>query len=158
MPLFFLLAGFFANLVVTRRSWLSWWINRSIRLLIPMVIFFPLLGLTIPWIFEYGRTGETRFFYSNTGQPFHLWFLWHLLIFTLLTIILRPLSLTYRMLEQVLVIMKLNLIVISMGNFKKLIADFIFRPRIPVLFIAIYCVVGIPTGGELILNPISGAL
>tara|TARA_Y100000588_G_scaffold66826_1_gene67489 strand:+ start:28187 stop:29329 length:1143 start_codon:yes stop_codon:yes gene_type:complete len=158
MPLFFLLAGFFANLVVTRRSWLSWWINRSIRLLIPMVIFFPLLGLTIPWIFEYGRTGEVRFFYSNTGQPFHLWFLWHLLIFTLLTIILRPLSLTYRMLEQVLVIMKLNLIVISMGNFKKLIADFIFRPRIPVLFIAIYCVVGIPTGGELILNPISGAL
>ena len=102
MPLFFLLAGFFANLVINKKSWPSWWLNRLIRLGVPIIIFFPLLGLTIPWIFEYGRTGEFRFFYSNMGQPFHLWFLWHLLIFTLLTIIFRPVFLLARLIGIVL--------------------------------------------------------
>ena len=49
----------------------------------------PLMSLTLPWIFHYGKTGEFIFFYANEGQPFHLWFLWQLIIFVIFTAILR---------------------------------------------------------------------
>jgi surface polysaccharide O-acyltransferase-like enzyme len=74
MPLFFILAGFFANLIISKKSWKSWWGNRFLRIGLPIIVFFPLMSLTIPWIFKYGKTGEFIFFYSDEGQPFHLWF------------------------------------------------------------------------------------
>ena len=43
MPLFFILAGFFANLVVSRKSWKRWWGNRLLRIGLPIVVFFPLM-------------------------------------------------------------------------------------------------------------------
>ena len=158
MPLFFLLAGFFANLIINKKSWPSWWLNRLIRLAVPIIIFFPLLGLTIPWIFEYGRTGEFRFFYSNIGQPFHLWFLWHLLIFTLLTIISRPVFLLARLIGIVLAKLGLKSVVNSLSYCRRIPANIIFRSRIPLGFVLIYYVISIPTGGELILNPMLSAL
>ena len=87
MPLFFILSGFFAHLVINRKSWKNWWGNRFLRIVIPIIVFFPLMSLTIPWIFQYGRTGELVFFYSDVGQPHHLWFLWHLMIFVVLAIL-----------------------------------------------------------------------
>ena len=89
MPAFFILAGFFANLVISRKSWSSWWGNRLLRIGLPIMVFFPLMGLTLPWIFKFGETGEFTFFYSNVGQPFHLWFLWHLMIFVIITALFR---------------------------------------------------------------------
>ena len=89
MPLFFILSGFFAHLVINRKSWKNWWGNRFLRIAIPIIVFFPLMSLTIPWIFQYGRTGELVFFYSDVGQPHHLWFLWHLMIFVGITSLFR---------------------------------------------------------------------
>ena len=89
MPLFFILAGFFANLVITRKSWRSWWGDRLLRIGLPIVVFSPLMSLTLPWIFHYGKTGGFIFFCANEGQPFHLWFLWQLIIFVIFTAILR---------------------------------------------------------------------
>ena len=74
MPVFFILAGFFANLIISRRSWKSWWGNRLLRIGLPIIVFWPIMSLTLPWIFQYGRTGEFILFYSDEGQPFHLWF------------------------------------------------------------------------------------
>ena len=39
MPLFFILAGFFANLIISKNSWKSWWGNRLLRIAIPIVVF-----------------------------------------------------------------------------------------------------------------------
>ena len=89
MPLFFMLSGFFAHLIISKKSWRNWWGNRLLRIGLPVIVFSPLMSLTIPWIFSYGRTGEFTFFYSNEGQPYHLWFLWHLMIFVILTAIFR---------------------------------------------------------------------
>ena len=89
MPLFFVLAGFFANLIVSQNTWKSWYQNRFLRIFLVAIIFIPVMSLTIPWIFAYGKSGEILFFYSNAGQPHHLWFLWHLMIFVVFTIIFR---------------------------------------------------------------------
>jgi len=61
MPLFFMLAGFFANLVIARRSWDSWWANRFLRIGLPIAVFFPLMGLMLPPIWKYGQTGQINF-------------------------------------------------------------------------------------------------
>ena len=63
MPLFFILAGFFANLVISKKSWKLWAQNRFIRIFLVAIIFVPVMSLTIPWIFEYGRTGKIFFHY-----------------------------------------------------------------------------------------------
>ena len=95
MPLFFILTGFFANLIVSNKSWKSWYQNRFSRIFLVAIIFIPVMSLTIPWIFAYGKTGEFSFFYSTEGQPHHLWFLWHLIIITIFTAMLRFLYIQY---------------------------------------------------------------
>ena len=158
MPLFFMLAGFFANLVITRRSWKSWWGNRLLRIGLPIMVFWPLMSLTLPWIFKYGRTGEFIFFYSNEGQPFHLWFLWHLIIFVILTAMFRPVYLLG--LEALRILTKIGLGFID-RVFRKamsVLSGILFRSRFPVVFIIVCCVINIPTRGELIVNPIASGL
>ena len=61
MPLFFILAGFFANLIISKKSWKSWWGNRLLRIGLPIIVFSPLMSLTLPWIFKYGKTGDFLF-------------------------------------------------------------------------------------------------
>ena len=142
MPLFFILAGFFANLTISKKSWKSWCGNRLLRIGLPIIVFFPLMSLTLPWIFKYGRTGDLFFFYSDAGQPFHLWFLWHLMIFVILTAIFRPIYLLgTRILGDVF------------RKSKSAISGILFRSRFPIVFIILCCVINISTGGELILNP-----
>jgi hypothetical protein len=158
MPLFFILAGFFANLIISRKSWKSWWGNRLLRIGLPIIVFWPIMSLTLPWIFQYGRTGEFTFFYSNVGQPFHLWFLWQLMIFVIFTAIFRSLYLL-----SIGVLSRLSRIELGfIGNvcrqFKSVLSGIIFRPRLPIVFIILCCVINLPTGGELILNPIGSGL
>ena len=52
MPLFFILAGFFANLFISKESWRKWWGNRLLRIGLPIMVFSPLMSLTLPWIFK----------------------------------------------------------------------------------------------------------
>ena len=152
MPLFFILAGFFANLVVSRKSWKSWWRNRLLRIGLPIIVFSPLMSLTMPWIFTYGITGEFAFFYTAEGQPFHLWFLWHLIIFVILTAIFRFLHL-----GAVEVLMNLNRIGLGiidsiLGKSRSVLSGILFRSRFPIPFIIACIIVNFSTGGELILN------
>ena len=158
MPLFFILAGFFANLIISKKSWKSWWGNRFLRIGLPIIVFFPLMSLTIPWIFKYGKTGEFIFFYSDEGQPFHLWFLWQLMIFVIFTAIFR---LPY--LGGVEVVNGLNRIGLGfIGSVfrksKSVLSGILFRSRFPIVFIILCSVINLPTGGELIINPIASGL
>jgi glucan biosynthesis protein C len=158
MPLFFILAGFFAHLVISKKSWESWWGNRLLHIGLPIVVFGPLMSLTLPWIFKYGNTGEFVFFYSTEGQPFHLWFLWHLMIFVICTAIFR---LPY--LWGIGVLNSLNRIGLGfmrsvLRNSKSVLSGILFRSRFPIVFIILCCFINLPTWGDLIANPIGSGL
>ena len=158
MPLFFILAGFFANLIISKKSWRSWWGNRFLRIALPIIVFFPVMSLTLPWIFKYGKTGDFIFFYSDVGQPFHLWFLWQLMIFVISTAIFR---LPY--LLGVGVLKALNRIGLGFignvfGESKSALSSILFRSRFPIVFIILCSVINLPTQGELIVNPIASGL
>ena len=158
MPLFFILAGFFARLVITRKSWRSWWGNRLLRIGLPIVVFSPLMSLTLPWIFRYGKTGEFLFFYSTAGQPFHLWFLWQLIIFVIITVILRFLYLGIVGVSQGLYRIGLGFVCRLVAKSKVIFSSILFQSRVPIAFITVCCVVNLPTNGELIFNPIASGL
>ena len=158
MPLFFMLAGFFGHLVIARRSWRYWWKNRFLRIALPIVVFFPVMGMTLPWIWKYGHTGDFHFFYSNMGQPFHLWFLWQLLIFMLLSI---ALSLPYKGLRFLMLQLNGREPGILSPMFRKLAnlgPIIIFRARIPIGFIVVCGVANFWSGGELIVNPLGSGM
>ena len=142
MPLFFILAGFFANLVVSRKSWKKWWGNRLLRIGLPIIVFSPVVSLTMPWIFQYGKTGEFAPFISNEGQPHHLWFLWHLIIFVILTAIFRPIYL-----------LGTKILGDIFRKPKSALSGILFQSRFPIVFIILCCIINIGTWGELILNP-----
>ena len=158
MPAFFILAGFFANLVISRKSWSSWWGNRLLRIGLPIMVFFPLMGLTLPWIFKFGETGEFTFFYSNVGQPFHLWFLWHLMIFVIVTALFRlPYLLSVKVLDG---LNKIGLDFVgkvfrALGAF---LSGILLRSRFPVVLIVVCAIINVYGWGELIPNPLATGL
>ena len=158
MPAFFILAGFFANLVISRKSWSSWWGNRLLRIGLPIMVFFPLMGLTLPWIFKFGETGEFTFFYSNVGQPFHLWFLWHLMIFVIITALFRlPYLLSVKVLDG---LNKIGLDFVgkvfrALGAF---LSGILLRSRFPVVLIVVCAIINVYGWGELIPNPLATGL
>ena len=92
MPVFFLLAGFFAHLVLERRSTASFIRDRLQRIAVPLVLFTCVMSLILPVLWNYGWKGEFAVdpgvldprkwpHYAAQGTPLaHLWFLWHLLI------------------------------------------------------------------------------
>ena len=158
MPLFFILAGFFAHLYIRKKSWKGWWRNRLLRIGLPIIVFSPLMSLTLPWIFTYGGTREFVFFYSNEGQPFHLWFLWHLLIFMIVTCVFR-----FSYLLGMRVLNGFNRIGWSfIGSFlhrsRSTLSVPLFRSRYPVMLMILCTITSLPTQGELIVNPIASGL
>ena len=155
MPIFFIISGFFANLVITRKSLIIWWKNRFLRLVLPAMIFFPIVSLTIPWIFKYGYTGNINFFFSNEGQPHHLWFLYHLFIFVLFSIFIRFFGLIiYKFFKQI------NLIVVVdiFNTVKSFLGRHIFDSRFPILMIFVFFIFNLFTGADLIINPLASGL
>jgi glucan biosynthesis protein C len=149
MPLFFIVSGFFTHLVISRKSWKHWWANRALRIALPLVIFTPLMALALPWIFAFGfsKDGTVNLFYSNDGQPWHLWFLWHLLIFTAASFIFVPISR-----------LKLGFISSAASKSADLFSSVFFRSNVPILFITLVTFMTANTGAELIINPIATAL
>ena len=155
MPIFFIISGFFANLVITRKSLIIWWKNRFLRLVLPAMIFFPIMSLTIPWIFKYGYTGNINFFFSNEGQPHHLWFLYHLFIFVLFSIFIKFFGLIiYKFFKQI------NLIVVVdiFNTVKSFLGRHIFDSRFPILMIFVFFIFNLFTGADLIINPLASGL
>ncbi len=92
MPTFFLLAGFFAHLVLVRRPTPVFVIDRLKRIAVPLVLFGAVMFVIIPPIWVYGWSGnmsvETfqdvlgeRLDLDSSGELVaHLWFLYYLLL------------------------------------------------------------------------------
>ena len=99
MPAFFIVAGFFAGLIIPRRGPKLWFRGRLTRLGVPLV-FGILLTVPIQWVlvghYRYGNWPETWTFVRNLAAAqsewwvLHLWFLLELLIYcAVVTVVTR---------------------------------------------------------------------
>ena len=92
MPTFFLLAGFFAHLVLDRRSTSAFALDRLKRIALPLALFGAVMAVIIPPIWVYGWYGvisleifrdvlkERQYLDSSGELVAHLWFLYYLLL------------------------------------------------------------------------------
>ena len=92
MPVFFLLAGFFAHLVLERRAMSEFALDRLKRIGVPLVLFGALMAVIIPPIWVYGWFDvisleviqdalKERQDLDSSGELIgHLWFLYYLLL------------------------------------------------------------------------------
>ena len=108
MPTFFLLAGFFAHLLLERRTTKEFIANRLKRIAVPLVIFGSLMALLLPVIWIYGWKGslsiETTLSSFDKGLELdssgdlvgHLWFLYYLIIIYIGLILFRFLAVLKR--------------------------------------------------------------
>tara|TARA_Y100001960_G_scaffold73355_1_gene77986 strand:- start:809 stop:1960 length:1152 start_codon:yes stop_codon:yes gene_type:complete len=152
MPLFFILSGFFSNLLITRNDLSYWWKNRILRVLFPLIIFSPLMMATLPWIWIFGYTRTFDFVLSSEGYPYHLWFLWHLVIFLVISVILKLYSLIF---IKILVAIKLNILIKILSNINNYVLKFLFYSKIPILFILFISFLSLgESGTELVTNPL----
>lgn len=100
MPVFFVIAGFFAALLVQKRGMGGLLKNRALRILLPLVIFVPLcLWAVVAGLVHAAATVEHKsavlnmvaYAMAHPGTPtpppttIHLWFLYNLVFFYLLT-------------------------------------------------------------------------
>jgi peptidoglycan/LPS O-acetylase OafA/YrhL len=108
MPLFFVVAGFFAALLVARRGMAGLFRNRGARVLLPLVVFLPLVLTSMHWLtlqavanvahpspalaWMRGWIEQHGSLPSLPGWA-HLWFLFYLLLFTVLTWVASTLGL-----------------------------------------------------------------
>ena len=92
MPTFFLMAGFFAHLVLDRRALSTFALDRLKRIALPLVLFGAVMAVLLPPIWVYGWHGATsleafrnaltaRQELDSSGYLIgHLWFLYYLLL------------------------------------------------------------------------------
>ena len=108
MPLFFMVAGFFAALLVQRRGMGGLFRNRCARVLLPLLLFLPLVLTSMRWLTAQAAAtvahpspalawlraylDEHGALPSSPGWA-HLWFLFYLLLFTVLTWVASTLGL-----------------------------------------------------------------
>ncbi|RVU37710.1 hypothetical protein EOE67_09580 [Rheinheimera riviphila] len=100
MPVFFLLAGFFCALLLQKSGGRAFVKNRLLRIVLPLLIFLPLLWLAMAWVIKFALVYVTQkppfllFVQAMMAQSeppklplstMHLWFLYHLLFLYLLT-------------------------------------------------------------------------
>lgn len=164
MPLFFMLAGFFACLVVDRYSWVYWWKNRLQRILLPIIVFSPLMAAVVPWVFQYGYIGVFQYFYSLVGQPFHLWFLWHLMLFVVATVLYQSLYVLFTWIGNMLRKVGLSVVVHAVGCIACLNPFFavgrspIFQSKIPIALILVCIIFNLGAAAEIMFNPLASGL
>ncbi len=104
MGLFFLLSGYFAKLVIGRKGLGPFLWNRGVRIALPLVLFWPLLSvaMTIVFVFAFSYVdqpqGMLKLIVAASQSPgaaelpttfttMHLWFLYYLLMFSLVAAI-----------------------------------------------------------------------
>lgn len=100
MPVFFLLAGFFAAMLLHKSSDGAFWRNRLRRIGLPLLLFLPLLMLAMAAVIQFGlnhvqhKSPFLAFIQAVQSQAepeamplstMHLWFLYHLLFLYILT-------------------------------------------------------------------------
>jgi glucan biosynthesis protein C len=98
MPAFFMVAGFFTALLLSRQTLTAFIRNRSKRILLPFIAAWIVLYPIVRHLFAYGRTGVWEFdpgIYQigwTTDQVLmHLWFLYFLIFMYAGTLMFRPL-------------------------------------------------------------------
>lgn len=99
MPLFFALAGYFAAVLVARRGLAGLFRNRCARVLLPLVVLTPVIPGSMSWLTEHAAETASRpgpalawirdYIEQHGAMPFlpswgHLWFLFYLMLFTLM--------------------------------------------------------------------------
>jgi surface polysaccharide O-acyltransferase-like enzyme len=103
MPIFFLVSGFFAIMLLQKRGIPGFLKNRAMRILLPFILFFPILATTIlllmGWAMENieNLSPMLQFVKTMPNNPdapplplstMHLWFLFNLFLFALTTSVL----------------------------------------------------------------------
>ena len=103
MPLFFLVSGFFSIMLLQKRGVSGFLKNRSMRILLPFVVFFPLLVAAILGVIDWALQNVANLSpmllfiqeiqnnpHATTPPPstMHLWFLFNLFLFVLTTSLL----------------------------------------------------------------------
>ncbi len=97
MPTFYLLSGFFTALLFSRRGLKGMLANRYQRLVLPFIIFLPLLAISMSvlriyaenimatgqWVFDISAVKKPRVLWDNTHN---LWFLYYLIIFVIILV------------------------------------------------------------------------
>ena len=109
MSLFFLLSGYFAKLMIQRRGLKPFLWNRGIRIALPFVLFWPLMmvAMTIVFVFAFSYVKEPQGMMqwivaasqnpeaAKSSTPYttmHLWFLYYLLMFSLIAAVASRLT------------------------------------------------------------------
>ncbi len=103
MQSFFLMSGFFAHLLFHRKGPREFMLNRGKRLLLPFILFWPVLYATTwnlwVWGVQYSRQVSYEeavkslpaYMVWDNGFPLmHLWFLWFLIVFCTCVILVHP--------------------------------------------------------------------
>ena len=103
MPIFFLVSGFFAIMLIQKRGVYGFMKNRTMRILLPFIIFLPFLGVSLFIIIGWalGNVDNLspmlqfiKVMQDNPDAPppslstVHLWFLFNLFLFGLTTAVL----------------------------------------------------------------------
>ena len=108
MPTFFLLAGFFAHLVLSRRPTRTFVLDRLKRIGLPLVLFGAIMAVIVPPIWIYGWTGnisldifkdvlaDRQDLDSSGDLVAHLWFLYYLLLMYAVLLVIRSLAALWR--------------------------------------------------------------
>ena len=108
MPTFFLLAGFFAHLVLARRADPVFVLDRLKRIGLPLLLFGAVMSVVVPLVWVYGWKGELspdtlwgvlddRVDLDSSGDLVaHLWFLYYLLLMYAALVACRRLAATWR--------------------------------------------------------------
>ena len=104
MPLFFLMAGFFAAYLYYRRGWRTMLVNRTVRIIVPFVlglaVLFPatISGFTFALSGGIGEGGPATVDYLASPRAWyaefntiHLWFLYYLILFYAFILLTMPL-------------------------------------------------------------------
>jgi peptidoglycan/LPS O-acetylase OafA/YrhL len=101
MSLFFLLAGYFAHLMIERKAIVGFLSNRALRLAVPFVLCYPILLIAMTLVFGFSLSYQTtpsglmgliaeaqrKGVVASEGtqwRTMHLWFLYYLIFFSLL--------------------------------------------------------------------------
>jgi len=110
MPLFFLIAGFCAALLIEKRGRQGFISNRLKRVFLPFLVFFPIIGVSFYYVVIWATQvaeplppifGVFKVIQDPPISTMHLWFLWNL---TQLCILIWLLSLHQPLYKRVLLI------------------------------------------------------
>jgi len=116
MPLFFVIAGFFALFLIEKRGIKNFALNRSKRIVLPFFIFMPLIIFSVIAVISWGMknvqnlTPMLQFFESAQSNsdaekmPFstmHLWFLFNLALFCIMAMLLVKFNIQERQIFKI---------------------------------------------------------